>query len=435
MRSDETPGPKANSSLKSHLFIAALLLVHLVICSLVLAKNVSHPKTSERLVSSDSVHYVEIARAFSSGDFSMQYVKERPHRQPLYPALLAIAMKLGNGNRFMLGAINILVDELAILAIYLFSLSLFRLRLPAAVSALALAANPFIDREITARLLTEPLHLLMTICVIFSFLRYLQQKDCRWLFGCSAFLGLDYLTRPNGLIMAAAAVGTLGLSDLRAYYMATKNRPSFFGWLGKYAGIYLIALLLFFVVSTPSWLPRTIYFGSPFHHGYLENYMWVDTYKQGHVGESYATYSWRDYFAHHQLQDVLSRLAHGFQNIYLRIPIMMERVPLLFLLSIGGVWIAFRITPNEYRFLCLLLVLQMQPLVWTNLSNPTARVPYGSLLPFELFLSSLFLAWGAKIRSYRGRIQNSEFRIQESEDQESQNQIQRAPPTDPSYAF
>ena len=39
----------------------------------------------------------------------MQYVKERPHRQPLYPALLAIAMKLGNDNRFMLGAVNIVV--------------------------------------------------------------------------------------------------------------------------------------------------------------------------------------------------------------------------------------------------------------------------------------------------------------------------------------
>ena len=47
----------------------------------------------------------------ASGDFSMKYVKERPHRQPLYPALLAIAMKLGNGNRFMLGAVNILVDR------------------------------------------------------------------------------------------------------------------------------------------------------------------------------------------------------------------------------------------------------------------------------------------------------------------------------------
>jgi hypothetical protein len=405
MRADEMTGPKENPKTKPHLFIVLVLSVHLAICFLVLAKNVSHPNTSERLVSSDSVHYVDIARDFCSGDFSMKYVKERPHRQPLYPALLAIAMKLGNGSRFMLGAVNILVAAVSILAIYIFTLALFKNRFAASVSALALAGNPFIDREITARLLTEPLHLLLTICAIFAFLRYIQRKDCRWLFGCAGFLGLDYLTRPNGLIMAAAAIGTMALSDLLRYWTATQGRPAFFGWLTKYAGIYLVAVVIFLGASTPSWVPRLVYFGSPFHHGYLENYMWVDTYKEGHVGESYATYTWRDYFAHHHARDVVSRLFHGLRNVYIRIPIMMERVPILFLLSIGGAWIALRIAAREYRFLCLFLLLQMQPLVWTNLSNPTSRVPYGSILPFELFLAALFLAWAGeqpRIRSWFG---------------------------------
>jgi hypothetical protein len=405
MRADEMPRPKGKSKTKSHLFIALLLAVHLAICFLVLGKNVSHSNTSERLVSSDSVHYVDIARAFTQGDFSMQYVKERPHRQPLYPALLAIAMMLGNGNRFMLGAVNILVASASILLIYIFTLALFKHRFAATFSAVALAANPFIDREITARLLTEPLHLLLTICAIFTFLRYLQLRNCRWLFGCAAFLGLDYLTRPNGLIMAAAAIVTLAISDVLKFWQEAKGRPPFSGWLWKHLGIYLVAVAIFLAVSTPSWVPRLIYFGSPFHHGYLENYMWVDTYKEGHVGQSYATYTWRDYFANHHLRDVVSRLVHGFRNIYFRVPIMMERVPLLFLFSIGGVWIAFRVAAKDYRFLCLFLVLQMQPLVWTNLSNPTARVPYGSMLPFELFLAALFLAWASeqpRIRSWFG---------------------------------
>jgi Dolichyl-phosphate-mannose-protein mannosyltransferase len=396
MRAEAMPGPKDNSKSKPHLWIALLLFIHLAICFLVLAKNVNHPNTSERLVSSDSVHYLDIARDFCSGDFSMKYVRERPHRQPLYPALLAIAMKLGNGNRFMLGAVNILVTAVSILSVYVFTLVLFKNRFAAGVSALALAGNPFIDREITARLLTEPLHLLLTIYTIFAFLRYLEQKDCRWLFGCAGFVGLDYLTRPNGLIMGAAAIGTMALSDLLTYCTAPLGRPSFFRWLIKYAGIYLVAGAIFLAVSTPSWIPRLIYYGSPFHHGYLANYMWVDTYKEGHVGQSYATYTWRDYFAHHHVRDVVSRLSHGLRNIYFRIPIMMERIPLLFLFSIGGAWIAFRIPAKEYRYLCLFLVLQMQPLVWTNLSNPTSRVPYGSMLPFELFLAALFLAWASE---------------------------------------
>ncbi len=393
MRADELPRSGVHSKSKPHLFIGVVLCVHLAICLLVLAKNVSHPKTSERLLSSDSVHYVDIANDFASGDFSMQYVKERPHRQPLYPALLAIAIKLGNGNRFMLGAVNILVASLSILSVYALTLALFNNRFAACASALALAANPFVDREITARLLTEPLHLLLTIWAIFAFLRHLQSQNWQWLFTCAAVLGLDYLTRPNGLFMAGAAISTMALGSLLGYFAVTQGRLSFFGWLMKFAGIYLVAVAIFLAVSIPSWVPRLVCFGNPFHHGYLENYMWVDTYKEGHVGESYATYTWRDYFAHHHVRDVLSRLIHGLRNIYFRIPIMMERFPLLFLFSIGGALIAFRISAREYRFLCLFLVLQMQPLVWTNLSNPTARVPYGSMLPFELFLAALFLSW------------------------------------------
>ena len=396
MRADEVPGRKRNSKKKPHLFIVFLLLAHLVICLLFLAKNVSHSNTSERLVSSDSVHYVEIARDFAAGDFSMQYVKERPHRQPLYPALLAIALKLGNGNRFMLGAVNIVIAELSILAVYVFTLALLKNRIAAGLSALALAANPFIDREVTARLLTEPLHLLLTICAIFAFLRYVQRQNCFWLFICAGLVGLDYLTRPNGLIMAGAAVGTMAVGDLWMYCAAPAKPLSFFRWFMRIAGIYLVAVLIFLAVSAPSWVPRWTYFGNPFHHGYLENYMWVDSYKEGHVGESYASYTWRDYFAHHHLRNVISRLIHGFRNVYFRIPIMMERAPLLFLFSIGGVWIALRIASREYRFLCLFLFLQMLPLVWTNLSNPTARVPYGSMLPFELFLAALFLAWASE---------------------------------------
>jgi len=160
---------------------------------------------------------------------------------------------------------------------------------------------------------------------------------------------------------------------------------------------------VFLVFSAPSWVPRLIYFGSPFHHGYLENYMWVDAYREGHVGESYASFTWRDYFAHHHPHDVISRIIHGLRNVYFRIPIMMERVPILFLLSVGGVFVAFRRASSEYRFLCLFLFLQLLPLVWTNLSNPTARVPYGSMLPFELFLAALFVDWlsgNPRVRSW-----------------------------------
>jgi hypothetical protein len=275
-----------------------------------------------------------------------------------------------------------------------FTLRLFSNPIAASVVALGLAANPFLDREVTARLLTEPLHLFLTICAIMTFLQYFRIRGRKWLFACAGLAGLDYLTRPNGLFMAATAIGTLGLSDVLFYFTKSRApRLPLRDWLLKTAGSYAGAAAIFLAVCSPSWVPRLIYFGSPFHHGYLENYMWVDVYREGHVGESYASFTWRDYFAHHHLHDVISRIIHGLRNVYFRIPIMMERVPILFLLSIGGVFVAFQKASAEYRFLCLFLFLQLLPLVWTNLSNPTARVPYGSTLPFELFLAALFLAW------------------------------------------
>ena len=117
MRADDVPRSRGKLRIKPHRAIVFILVVHLVICLVVLAKNAQQPRTSDRLVSSDSVHYVDIARDFASGNFSMTYVKERPHRQPLYPALLAVAMKLGNGSRFYLGTVNIIVDSVAILSV------------------------------------------------------------------------------------------------------------------------------------------------------------------------------------------------------------------------------------------------------------------------------------------------------------------------------
>src|SRR6516225_4027509 len=281
MPTGETSLPVAQNSRSKrfgpHLFIAILLVVHLVICLTILSKNASHPKTSDRLVSSDSVHYVDIANDFARGDFSMGYVRERPHSQPLYPALLAVAVKIGNADRFFLGVVNVLFTKLN------------GSPLAACVAAVGLAANPFMDRLITARLLTEPTHLLMTLFAIYCFLRYLQSQKRGWLFSCAFWAGLDYLARPNGLFMAATALGTLALADLLNYQESLAKGIAFPRWLGGFLGSYFLAGIIFLVVASPSWVPRLIYYGEPFHHGYLENFMWVDTYAAGHVGESYPT--------------------------------------------------------------------------------------------------------------------------------------------------
>jgi Dolichyl-phosphate-mannose-protein mannosyltransferase len=373
--------------------ILLLMAAYLIGNSLNLALNVRTAKGAQTLVSSDSGQYLAIAQQFLGGNFSMDYLREVPHRQPLYPLLLAAAMKLGNGNLFFLGVINAVAMTLAIGSVYFGVLRFFRSQAVAAVSAFCVACNPFMWRTASARLLTEPLYALILIWVIIAFLQYLRERKVVWILLGSLFAGLDYLTRPNGVFDAAAFLGVLFLAELVLLNPSGVKKQPFFGRAWPLIPNYLCAVLVLIVVTTPAWIPRLVYFGDPLFHGYLTNFLWVDTYRYAHdFGEKFASYTWQDYASTHNLFDVVGRVIHGLWNVSLKIPIGNEKVPILFLLSVAGIWTAVRRGPNEYRFLLLFFVVQLFPFIWTNLANPTARVPYGSTLPFLPFFAACFLA-------------------------------------------
>ena len=156
---------------------------------------------------------------------------------------------------------------------------------------------------------------------------------------------------------------------------------------------YALGTLVFVIVSAPSWIPREAYFGNPIHHGYLSNYLWTDTYDQGHVGQRYAIYTAGDYFSTHGARDVVMRWLHGIGECGFAIPIRKEeKLPLLYFLALAGVMLTLWKGSARYRTLALFGILQMLPLMWTNLSNPTIRVPYAAGLPFEAIFAALFLS-------------------------------------------
>jgi hypothetical protein len=149
--------------------------------------------------------------------------------------------------------------------------------------------------------------------------------------------------------------------------------------------------MLFIVVTIPSWSPRLHDFGNPVYHGYLSNYMWVDTYELGH---SSGTYSWRDYVADHSAWDAIQRAWGGFWNVGFSIPYRMEDdFPALFLLALGGVGVAALRGPSSYRVIAVFGILQLLPLMWTNLSNPNDRVPYAATMPFEIVFAAFCLVF------------------------------------------
>ncbi|HEY3898351.1 MAG TPA: hypothetical protein VGM54_07045 [Chthoniobacter sp.] len=372
------------------LCLSFLVLIYLVLNVLILRHTVADPHLAEKMGAKDSRQYVEIARDFARGDFSMSYVQNMPHRQPLYPLLLAPAVKVWGGDLFHLGCVNLVVG-LTLLVCLFWGLLRLSLGLPAAViTCLAFIANPFIVDKISCRLMTEPVHALCVVVLILFFLAYAVRGNPLCLLGAAAAGGVDYLARTNGLFTIAATLGILALWDLRRLLwpkgeQTTSNRRRWAVVLVSYLGAVLLAAF----VTIPVWLPRYHYFRDPFHVGYLSNFMWVDSYEEGHTGRVVGEFTWKDYEKTHDLREFVDRWEQGFYRVYYDIPRHAEHVRILYFLAVIGVIFAFVKRRPEYCLLAVFLFIQLLPVVWTSINTPGPRVAYGTLFPFELF----FCAW------------------------------------------
>jgi hypothetical protein len=330
----------------------------------------------------------------------MDYVARRPHRQPLYPALLAVAVRASGGDLFWMGCVNVALSTAGFLALYFGLLRLGHPRaIAAGVSGLYLL-NPMLHALTSRHLMTEPLHVLLMLLVLFTALEWLRSGRA-WLpplLGAEA--GLDYLTRPNGLFVMAALIGALLVADVLDG-LARRLAP---GEFARRLLLYAGAAMVFALVATPSWLPRLLIYGDPIHHGYLSNYLWVDTYAQGHVGQKYAIYHFHDYASTHTALDAVRRMAAGAWEVAVAIPLHTEGTTrVLCLLALGGVLLAAARGPRSYRVLALFGGAQLLPLMWTYVANPTARVPYAATFPFELVFAAFSLAWLWRQAFPRGR--------------------------------
>jgi len=411
MVAEPTNAPKNphKSGLSQFRLITLLMAVYFVATSAYLVTNIlqmdAHAAAGkETLVSTDSQQYLGFAQRFLKGNFSMDYIRDVPHRQPLYPFALAVATKIGNGNLFLLGEVNVVAMTFVIGSVYFGVLRFYRSPSVAAISAFCVASNRFMWRIAGERILTEPLFVLFLVWVIIAFLHYLRERKAVWLLLGSAFTGFAYLTRPSAIFVAAASFGVLFLAEILMPSRWGEQHPSFTGKVLRLLPNYLSAVLLLIVITIPSWLPRLIYFRDPLYTGYLTNFLWVDTYHLAHdFGERAPSYNWHYYAASHNLLDVGYRLIYGFCNVCIILPIGAEKLPVMFLLSLAGMWTAIKKGPREFRFLLLFFFIQLLPFIWTNMPNPNTRVPYGSTFPFEPFFAACFLAlFAAKLDAALG---------------------------------
>ena len=353
-----------------------------------LADTLADPERAAAFTSADSSHYLEMAEAFRSGQFLDKYVTVRPHRQPLYPALLAAAMALGADDLMELATVNVIVGLVTIICLYGAGRWLFGSWWVGLAGALAYASSDFILRNISSRILTEPVFAFAALLVVLFALQYMQRNRAAYLCLAAAAAGLAYLTRPNGLFLMAAMWATLLAHDLLQRYLTVSSGAG--GAKAAFRsraldgrnliGRFGAAALIFAIVATPSWVPRALHYGDPAYHGYLSNYLWVDTYQEGHVSEP--KYGPRDYFRTHDFRDVVIRVGAGLEHVYWTVPIKLGWV-LYYLALIGMVGALVSLRPS-YLFLILFMLIQSMPLIWTAISNPNLRVHYGGIFPFLL---------------------------------------------------
>jgi len=276
-------------------------------------------------------------------------------------------------------------------------LRLFADRLVAALVAVAFLSNYFMIDEVTARLMTEPLHILLMTGAIFSFLAYLRTTKPIYLLSASGATALDYLGRTNGLFEMAAMMAALICHD--AWRLARRNGNVEQGGTPRLtilAASYLGAALIFVLLTTPSWAPRVAHFGNPIYHGYLSNFLWTDTYEKAHTGKPFAEYHFSDYAASHTVGDAIKRGTSGMWTLCSKMPLRVEVVPILYAIGLFGIGVAIVKRQTEFRLLAVFMLLQMLPLAWTVKSGPSFRVPYAAMLPFELVFAAVGLNWLAR---------------------------------------
>ncbi|HZD55401.1 MAG TPA: glycosyltransferase family 39 protein, partial [Anaerolineales bacterium] len=268
----------------------------------------------EQFLAKDSAHYYQIAETFSHLDFRMQYIQhERAHREPLYPLLLALPYRLFNGDIFPLALVNVAL-LIAMLFITYFSVSrLLDSSIAGLAALLFVTTDEVLGSYTTRQLLTEPLFVLLSFVTNILFLLYLQRKENRYLYAAAAAAGLSYLARPNGLFLSLAMFFVLLGYDL---WMVLGQGDERIPALKAMALRYVIFAGVLILTTVPSWVPRLAYTGNPIYHDYLPNYLWVDTYEEGHISGP-PRYTMQDYLANHDLEDVINRMEFGLNRVYL----------------------------------------------------------------------------------------------------------------------
>lgn len=347
------------------------------------------------LVAADSQHYLAIADSLREGDWSMDYVKptgaaDRAHRQPGFPALLALAGKLGAQGAPSLARVNVAVHVASLWIAFVGVRIATGSALAGLLAAAVIYGARFLFEIAVGRLLTEPLYVAVALGAVTACLSYLRHPGAASLLLAASLSGLAYLVRVNGLFLAFSLAMAILAADMLRLQRAASQVPA--SQLARHApsSAYAVALALFAVVTAPSWIPRAYHAGNPVYHGYLANYLWVDDYERAHVPGA-PRFSFSDYRSDHDAADAIERMRWGIQRVFWETP--REKFGLATSAGLAvALLVLLALRDRAGLLLACAAVLQALPLAWIAEANPARRVPAAALLPFAAVLIAVAAA-------------------------------------------
>jgi 4-amino-4-deoxy-L-arabinose transferase-like glycosyltransferase len=167
------------------------------------------------VVFADGLRYIRQARELDRGDWRRGLLGSVDH--PVYPLSVMAAHRAIGGDgpgawQAAAQAASVLAGVLLVLPLYLVALELFGARC-AWLSCLLIYLAP-VNARVMADGLSESTFLLFWTWALWAALRFVRRGGFGWLPVMIGFDAIAYLTRPEGLLLPAALIATLGAMPL-----------------------------------------------------------------------------------------------------------------------------------------------------------------------------------------------------------------------------
>jgi 4-amino-4-deoxy-L-arabinose transferase-like glycosyltransferase len=159
---------------------------------------------------------------------------------PLYPALIAVGVKLGLASEAAGRLVSVIAGSWLPVIVCLLARRIHGAAAGWLAGALT-ALHPLLI-GISAAVLTESTYLTLSMLAILFVVELLARDSRPWALGAGALFGLAYLCRPEALLLAALASMGLVLANLRDWRRAAGRAALLLAVLGLLAAPYVIFL-------------------------------------------------------------------------------------------------------------------------------------------------------------------------------------------------